>query len=278
MLALATIYLLVFWAVVHFLHRKYLQNRPSLLPTNAGSLRSRFRQTEVSLNYFHLKIETTACNAWLDNFASRLSSRRHRKQQKAVVAFYNVGVGVGILGMLGALTLLLWMTYGLWSSLLASAPPSNIHARRGLEASATNNDASFVQAIVSIDLPRLCSTQLFIQIPGVTVPLSHLLPILVSLLLCQLIHEAGHAVAAAVYVPFSSLTSLMAYPSTRTVNQCRSNPAESLYPYSSHLPLLHFRHSKWPPSSLLRKRVSSPPVHGTTRLSGPCYSSSAGLA
>jgi S2P endopeptidase len=44
--------------------------------------------------------------------------------------------------------------------------------------------------------PRVCRLAKR-QIPGITVPLSHTFPLLLALLLSQVIHEAGHLVAAA---------------------------------------------------------------------------------
>jgi hypothetical protein len=65
-----------------------------------------------------------------------------------------------------------------------------------------SDDVSVVKPLVS---PRChhspcesCSDKHLPQIPGITTPLSHLFPLLFALFVCQVIHETGHLVAAAI--------------------------------------------------------------------------------
>jgi S2P endopeptidase len=129
---------------------------------------------------------------------------------------------VGLLGAAGAIVGALWACANAWWSVWEEA---EVHSRsldkriaaavvnvvkRGLEsalpqASPTGLAGSAgLQPLVSLRILKLHSVSSLIrQIPGVTIPLSHLPTLVLAFLLNQLVHEMGHALSAAMYVGYA---------------------------------------------------------------------------
>ncbi|KAF8234469.1 hypothetical protein L208DRAFT_1393838 [Tricholoma matsutake] len=187
----AILVLALVWAVIHAIQRSNL-----LLPSAYNHFRrNRFLDTsttQVFLNLFHLRLQTTAWNIYHDNLATELKRQRSCMLSKALMTFYDLGSVFGILGMLIGLILLSW-TCGL-SSLSLATKISNYSntiprsvttglARRSLEGAAASlpKYESFIKPII----------------PGLTVPLAHLPIILIAVFFTQIVHEFGHAIAAA---------------------------------------------------------------------------------
>lgn len=116
------------------------------------------------------------------------------------------------IGMITALVLLWWTTVDSFMSVtrtLSSSAPNPL-VRRGLK-----HDPSRVSTLVDND--GLSVTPI---IPGITVPLSHLPIILLALCVCQIVHEGGHAIAAAlrrVPILFSGVSITVILPSAFVV-------------------------------------------------------------
>ncbi|KAF7368996.1 Histone acetyltransferase [Mycena venus] len=186
--------LLLVWTIIHganyFLHRKRAQ---SLLPTSAansfGRSRNYFwdsRTTQVILNKFHLRVQTSAWNSRHDILAKSVAQRPGARLRPALINFYNAGCAVGALGTTIALGLLVWnCTHALLPLIHGTLAPSSSGPllRRGLEA---------VETTVA---PR--GIGITPIIPGWTVPLRHLPVILLAVFLSQIVHELGHAISAA---------------------------------------------------------------------------------
>jgi len=149
--------LATFWCLVHIVHRfKRSKSPSSLLPSQLSS-RTRTTTTSISLHSLHLKIFTTRWNSHHDELSSALSKRGNKTLSTAFRWFYDLGSVSGALGMLVALTGLLWIfvTSGLTLFHKISAheiDPSSYGQtlfKRGLEDIAQNSHPQFITAIVS---------------------------------------------------------------------------------------------------------------------------------
>ncbi|KAF8201041.1 hypothetical protein K438DRAFT_1821267 [Mycena galopus ATCC 62051] len=192
-MSLALVLLLV-WTIIHggnyFLHR----HAQPLLPTpfgahSFGRRRNYFwdsRTTQVILNKFHLRVQTSAWNSQHDILSKALSARPNASLRPSLIYFYNLGCVVGILGTVIALGLLVWSCshalIPLIHGTLAPSAPAPL-LKRGLDV-VKNTVAPGSAGIKPI-------------IPGWTVPLNHLPVILLAVFLSQIVHELGHAFAAA---------------------------------------------------------------------------------
>ncbi|KIY66327.1 hypothetical protein CYLTODRAFT_491571 [Cylindrobasidium torrendii FP15055 ss-10] len=183
MLLYSTALFLVFWTIIHLLVRQYSKNNSNaILPTLANP---RSRKTNISVQYLHLKVETTTWNALHDSLASAILKRRYQRYKSFLHAFYDAGILVGVLGMFCALGLIFYTLFSAMQTAflatVSSPSPRNL-LKRATSAAIEQSSNYIVQPII----------------PGVTVPLSHFFPIVASLLFGQVIHEAGHAIAGAV--------------------------------------------------------------------------------
>ncbi|KIJ60749.1 hypothetical protein HYDPIDRAFT_98042 [Hydnomerulius pinastri MD-312] len=177
------------WLIIHGVKYSSRRSKP-LLPFSHG----RRPTTEVTVKNFNLRLKTQAFNELHETLCSRFSSNDCRLLKLMLVWLYDLGSIVSIAGMLTALGLLLWTTVALSRSVFQTQSTyvrsATILAKRGLEyvdnaipSIAPANDALAVNPII----------------PGVTVPLSHLPLIILALCVSQIVHEAGHAITAALH-------------------------------------------------------------------------------
>ncbi|KAJ6551501.1 hypothetical protein B0H19DRAFT_1157941 [Mycena capillaripes] len=194
MMNLALVLLLV-WTIIHganyfFQHR----TAQSLLPTSRGAnlfgpRRNYFwdgRTTQVILNKFHLRVQTSAWNSWHDTFSKTVAVRPGARLRPALTYFYNAGCVMGVLGTAISLGMLLWNC--------AQALPPLIHGTLAPSSNALllKRGAEVVEKAVATH-----SAVIKPIIPGLTVPLNHLPVILLGVFWSQIVHELGHAVSAA---------------------------------------------------------------------------------
>ncbi|KAH9960666.1 hypothetical protein BC827DRAFT_1376640 [Russula dissimulans] len=185
------------WSSIHLIHRLYRSsNNPrDILPI---SLVTRKRKlTTVTLTGPYLRVESTAFNSRHDTLARWLSRSRAARVRTILLAVFDTGIVVSLLGMAIALVVLAWTFVQLarrsmMADLIPQSADPSPRAKRAYDSTSTSPTAT--------DVP----VQLLI--PGITLPLSHL-PLLISaLFVSQTIHEAGHALAAALdNVPLQSL-------------------------------------------------------------------------
>lgn len=109
--------LLLLWTIIHgakyFLQRRKPQ---SLLPASReanslGRRRNYFwesRTTQVILNKFHLRVQTSAWNSRHDILSKAIAVRPGARLRPAVTYFYNAGCVMGVLGTVISLGLLVW--------------------------------------------------------------------------------------------------------------------------------------------------------------------------
>ncbi|KAF9465401.1 hypothetical protein BDZ94DRAFT_1320225 [Collybia nuda] len=195
LLAHPSIALILLWVLIHGIYHSLKPSRShSLLPfvfTPDHRRRRRFwnlSSTQVILKGIHLRVQTTAWNARHDTFTTSL--RREWKVTRALKLLYDVGCLLGVLGMLAGLGALLWTCgqtlYILAQKIMANSTQSPDFVKRAVMSQA--HEQSLPQEYKSFIKPI---------IPGMTVPLSHLPLILFAVFLAQIVHEFGHAIAAA---------------------------------------------------------------------------------
>ncbi|KAH9061162.1 hypothetical protein EDB87DRAFT_1560900 [Lactarius vividus] len=193
--------LLLSWVFIHLIHRFYKPPNKSrgILPT---SLTNRRRNTTtVTLKTVYLRIESTAFNFHHDVLSHWLTRNTTARLYTALRVAFDVGIVTSLLGMVVALALLSWTFILLARRLVAGlAPPSpdmHAHVKRAYQS-------DYAPPTPPARAPADIPVQLLI--PGVTLPLSHLPMLIGALFFSQAIHEAGHAVCAALDgVPLQSL-------------------------------------------------------------------------
>ncbi|KAI0666366.1 hypothetical protein C8Q78DRAFT_984221 [Trametes maxima] len=190
-------WLSVFWSSLYaWRHYRNRSRRTSTLPTLAPatwpSSTELFRSpaTRITLSKCHLRYQSTAWNALHQSSSARLVKRDNWR--RALRFAYDVGSVLGVMGMAGSVLLLAWTTVQLASSL---------YSRPGLSDSLPQSGVLHKRDILddedSVVHPAQAAPALQLIIPGLTTPLHHLPLLLIALLTTQVIHECGHAVAAA---------------------------------------------------------------------------------
>ncbi|KAJ7768389.1 hypothetical protein B0H16DRAFT_1673554 [Mycena metata] len=187
--------LLLVWTIIHgtnyVLQRRKAQ---SLLPTpramnSFGRRRNHFwdgRTTQVILNKFHLRVQTSLWNGRHDDLSKAVAVRPGARLRPALISFYNAGCAMGVLGTAVSLGLLLWncghaLAPWIHGMLVPSSPALLLKRTTEILEKTVSSRDNVVKPII----------------PGVTVPLNHLPFILFAVFLAQIVHEFGHAVSAA---------------------------------------------------------------------------------
>ncbi|KAK0545767.1 hypothetical protein OC846_004822 [Tilletia horrida] len=150
----------------------------------------------------------------------KLSSHRKRKRRRrAVERFYDIGTLFAILSTAIALGLVILAGFQLITRLLAlegdlekvlsTQPPRTdsiplpdpltdpLQNIQGRDLPAAGLGSSSSPASIPVEQARTDTPLLTPLLPGVTIPFWHVLPLTTALLLCQIVHEAGHALVAA---------------------------------------------------------------------------------
>ncbi|CAB4386799.1 unnamed protein product [Rhizophagus irregularis] len=195
---------LSFWAFVHVIYRILLRqnslhgthqhlsriNIPlSHLPVSNPNLVFHKPPT-VTLSYFCLRYKTTKFNAFFQSLANRAP--------KFWKIWFDIGVLVGISAMIigiGVMILAGWkLLMGMIRSVEFNFQNHDINDNNfSLQPKLVKRSGEINHQIEKNNEDH----QVFIPvIPGVTLPTSHLIYYLIALLICGIIHEAGHAIAA----------------------------------------------------------------------------------
>ncbi|KIL62786.1 hypothetical protein M378DRAFT_25376 [Amanita muscaria Koide BX008] len=182
----AALAVLLFWSLLHGI--RHILNRPSrgaVLPWNLNKTRRFSSSTiQLSLHHVHLQVQTTACNTLHDRFIHLLTSKGNRKYKIWLSSLYKIGYYFAILGMAAATIILFWTCWLLLYKISSRSPftvTTHLNKR--------HNPGSISQSQVWPTITPL--------IPGITVPLSDLPIIICAVFVSQIIHELGHAIAAA---------------------------------------------------------------------------------
>ncbi|KZT35486.1 hypothetical protein SISSUDRAFT_163590 [Sistotremastrum suecicum HHB10207 ss-3] len=185
------------WVCIHLLRRHWARQdhggslpAPALAPRHIARYLWRFdeRNTRVELHGLALKIETTALNSVHDGLALYIRKPGHQ----VISLFYDLGMFFAIAGILLCVAFLAFNAFTLSWELVAVF----------LKYQSTENGQSLskrgpVPSTSPQSVPESTQLGFYAIIPGVTVPISHLVPIFLSLFVSQVLHEAGHAIAAA---------------------------------------------------------------------------------
>ena len=176
-----------FWLIVHTLNH-FLSRRQqrTLLPTNVRSTGRKRRGYNVALTPLTLTISTTSLNTWHSTLISSFKRRRVGGFWKLTTAFYSTGRIACI-----ALIFFIWISLlFLFTSRLFHlfVPATAPHFTTGL---AKRDEDS---ALLKRDLSTISIRPL---LPGITFPLSKTPLLLLTVLVCQVVHEAGHFLAGA---------------------------------------------------------------------------------
>ncbi|GMK56009.1 hypothetical protein CspeluHIS016_0210650 [Cutaneotrichosporon spelunceum] len=163
-----------------------LRTAPSLAKARKltpAAYRALSRRSEWVVTRTGLTVSTST--GALNSLPKRILSRLTLKGRAGARRFYDTGVAAGCLGSVGAVAGALWALMRAWRAVWdeaeahAAHPPATRLLRRALPGQREIHTAN----------PGL--------IPGVTTPLSHLPTLVLALVLAQLVHEAGHALSAA---------------------------------------------------------------------------------
>ncbi|KAF9219284.1 hypothetical protein BS17DRAFT_717951 [Gyrodon lividus] len=185
-LAAAGLWISCVWLVIYAV--KYLSRRPKLLLPFSQSRRP---STEISVKNLNLRLKTEAFNALHDELSIRLSSNASPTMRQILLWLYDLGSVISVIGMLAAFSLLLSTAVTLSQDVLGTRhvahQSTNTVAKRGLD---------HVEDTVALGHNAFTINPI---IPGMTVPFSHLPLILLALGISQIVHEAGHAITAALH-------------------------------------------------------------------------------
>ncbi|KAJ3573613.1 hypothetical protein NP233_g2329 [Leucocoprinus birnbaumii] len=182
----------LFWLIIHIIHRLSTHHKQGpILPSSISVANRSQIQWNITVQFLHARIETTRWNNAHDRLLSRL--KRRRGERVWLERMYDMGLGVGVVGMVVALVLLVWTTWSLMKSLAIRSVEGGAGSvgrllRRDMDGTVRRSyeDRGMDSPITPI-------------IPGLTVPIAHIPFILVSLFLSQIVHEMGHAISGALY-------------------------------------------------------------------------------
>lgn len=133
---------------------------------------------------------------------TRPSETHHVGSLANIEHLYTLGAWIMTASMAAALALLMLQALLTAKALLgiSDRTPANLQ-KRSLPTDLEGSGAGPIEALVGLPAPResvVPAHALRTKIPGVTLPASHAAPLLAALLACQLFHELGHCLSAAV--------------------------------------------------------------------------------
>lgn len=124
--------LALFWVVLHILHRVWGggSETPDMLPTSTTSSRRKLarRHWKYELRHIYLRIETTFLNDWHDRLTQTFVRARFKLWRRSVLAFYDFGIFVALLGQLFGILFLVYLPIRLLSAQLSGSPRNTASA------------------------------------------------------------------------------------------------------------------------------------------------------
>jgi S2P endopeptidase len=101
--------LTILWLAIHALDRlvrTHHRKHASILPST--SARNNINTTHVTLHHIHLRIQTTTLNSTHERLSSAFSTKRFERLRNLLCWFYDLGSGVGVVGMVVGVSVLVW--------------------------------------------------------------------------------------------------------------------------------------------------------------------------
>lgn len=183
MLLQVMICVIIWTGALAVLHLRLRRNVPSWM------------RLRVERGWIHWDV--TCFNAWPATIVRPLLQG---KAYKLALFFYDAGILVAGAAMMGGIGIVLVTCSQLWNKMLMSSTETSFHKRSefqqvsSLSALSSHLDNSASGSSTS-------STPLWLTplIPGVNMPLRHVLPLFLVGVVSQVTHEAGHAIAAALH-------------------------------------------------------------------------------
>ncbi|CAG8692923.1 881_t:CDS:2, partial [Funneliformis caledonium] len=137
--------------------------------------------TEITLSYFYLCYKTSKFNSFFETLS--------KSTPKFWRIWFNLGIIVGILAMILGVGVMIVAGWKLLIGIFRIGTWDNENHEQTRFVKRNFEEAHQVESNED--------HQIFVPvIPGVTLPISHLIYYLIALLVCGILHEAGHAVAA----------------------------------------------------------------------------------
>ncbi|CAL1710715.1 unnamed protein product [Somion occarium] len=193
------VYVVGFWVILHVLRFLSRRRYPSASYSLPGSRSlSKPSSTNIVLEQCYLRAELKGLNRLHDDFVTWLEKSSSFRQLASLV--YDLGSVLSLIGVVLAIVFLGWTLVQLGAKAFtvpSSTPSTLFHVgtvyKRQLQEGNTATPHDGTQRSFVGDHP----ISFLVSIPGVTIPFSHLIPLLVTLLIAQGLHEVGHAFAAA---------------------------------------------------------------------------------
>ncbi|CAG8527323.1 9744_t:CDS:2 [Diversispora eburnea] len=207
-----------FWVVVHaFCHfiqqkfhsKKTFTNSFFRTTTNRSFLPTSGRQTtlpeiHISNQPFNVRFTTNILNPYFKSLANRAPNFWK--------LWFSIGAFVGILTMIIGIGVMIMASWKLVTGFLAIIWKVESNS---FPATTPINLNNFVKRNFIDENPKEKDDYDNHQIPGVTLPMSHFAYYLIALLICGVIHEMGHAIAAAkerIEIKYTGIFLYIIYP------------------------------------------------------------------
>lgn len=104
----------VFWAAAYTIRATRKHRNSALLPSDRLSTHNSFGNSKVckvTLQNFHLKVETRTFNEKHDNLTERLAKPTRRRLRATLKGFYDLGAVFGAIGLIAGLAILLYSCF-----------------------------------------------------------------------------------------------------------------------------------------------------------------------
>lgn len=208
-------------ALILLIHRAVLRASSDPSPRKGLAPSHRLSKPDAAPGW-HLERKGTTLSIWTSSLNQIPASILHRRGARTRAVWrlvYDLGILAGIAAMTVGTAGLAWNAGAVWKEVWREA---ELHARlkddaahvvkRGFAEVSGGSAAAMGQTVASPGIQPLVSyytsemnvllIYLFdraddVQIPGVTIPLSHLPTLLLAFVVNQLIHELGHALSGA---------------------------------------------------------------------------------
>lgn len=193
----------IFWFLIHLLHRRYQETpRPSASHSSPFNFSltlfvakletERFNQLPLTL--LRLIGITSNSNSNLPLSSKSRTERGRNPSKRFLLTFYEIGSWFAFGASIASICIIVAGLFQLFNDVRSLILFSSTTLPEGQQRLLKRSEVQNQNPIPTSNVYRPTITPL---IPGVTLPLWHLPFMVIALLLSQVIHEAGHAIAGA---------------------------------------------------------------------------------